>query len=366
MRLMFATTLILAACKGGEPTPTQEGDTDTDADTDTDTDTDADTDTDTDTDTDADTDTDTDADTDTEPLPTIDCATLPDSPLSTQILQGPRGYHGLVIDANGMMVGATQNGTLVTADRTTRSPWIPNIGEGEQLDYLPNGDLVAVDGTEQMVRITPTGSVQPIGTSVSPYAVEVGPDGMIYATNNYWVGTYAVWKIDPATGTSTEIAPNFVGWSDDVGNEPHALRFNAAGTRMYVASIGDGTIYYVDFDAQMNPILPPQIYATIGNGDGMWQDAIAIDVCGNMYIPDYYSSDIYKVRPDGSWVVYFDAPADTQYAHGLTWGNGQNGWDEQALYAPLPYGSNQVLEIVVGAPSQHYTGPVVNGPATPP
>ena len=54
------------------------------------------------------------------------------------------------------------------------------------------------------------------------------------------------------------------------------------------------------------------------------------------------------------------------YAHGFTWGTGEDGWDDHSLYAPLPYANNQVMRVEIGAPNQHYPGGNINGPATMP
>ena len=50
------------------------------------------------------------------------------------------------------------------------------------------------------------------------------------------------------------------------------------------------------------------------------------------------------------------------YGHGATWGTGVGGWLEDALYVPMPYGSNQVREIQIGVPGRDWAGTAINLP----
>jgi hypothetical protein len=106
----------------------------------------------------------------------------------------------------------------------------------------------------------------------------------------------------------------------------------------------------------------PQVFATaVGEG---WHDGVAVDACGAMYVPEYWSSRMYRVTSDGSVNIFFDWGAidDSAYGHGAVFGHGIGGWREDAIYAPMPYDGNKVQEVVVGVPSRSWGGTVVNTP----
>jgi hypothetical protein len=114
-------------------------------------------------------------------------------------------------------------------------------------------------------------------------------------------------------------------------------------------------------DESLNATSAPQAFAT-NLGDG-WQDGVAVDACGYIYVPEFWSRTLYRVAPDGSHQVYLSwANNQSQYGHGVQWGTGNGGWREDALYLPMPYGNNRVKEIIVGTPSRMWLGDVINAP----
>jgi hypothetical protein len=135
---------------------------------------------------------------------------------------------------------------------------------------------------------------------------------------------------------------------------------------MYIGTIAAGwdaksPIYYVDLDASLLATGTPQLLVD-GVGDG-WHDGVAVDACGYMYVPDFWSSILFRVDPQGNFIVFHSWVADDNaYGHGAVFGNGIGGWREDAIYLPMPYDDDQVQEIVVGVPSRSWSGSVVNAP----
>ncbi len=321
---------------------------DTESDTDTDTDADSDTDTDTDTD-DTDTDTDTD-DTDTDPGPVFDCSALPAAPLSISDVQGARGYHGLVIDENGLMYG-NDTSNLVQADAFgAASVFKPGVGTLEQMAWVPGGDLAASSlWDNQLLRITPQGGISIISNG-NYYGVLLGPDDMLYASDFL---SDRVDRIDPATGQRTTLL--------DLNWTPHAMAFSLDNTKLYIGAAYEQNLYEVDLDANYDPVGPPTVFvAGLGDNPG-YMDAIVVDICGNLYLSEFFSANIYRISPNGSVELYVNAN-QTHYAHALVWGTGENGWDDMSMYAGQPYNNEGVQRIEVGVPSRDWEGIAINLP----
>ncbi len=295
-------------------------------------------------------------------LPTFDCATVPTSPVSIKTIDGARGYHGLAITPAGKMLGAYEGGLMQTDYAGVTTLFSPNVGDGEQMAWLANGDLVMSvgyrGGDVHLMRISPTGQQTTVALDANAYGVVVGPDDAIYMAE--WdEGT--IYRIDPNTGVKTEFLGGF--FNEDVA---HTLGFSPDGKRLYIGTLnffGSGTLYYVDLDDDVNIVGEFMVLATeVGAG---WHDAIGVDACGNLYVPDYNSGNLYRVSPAGVVTTYWEPPDGdeiTLYPHSIVWGTGEHGWREDAIYLSQPYNENTVVEIVVGAPSSEFDGIVVNAP----
>ena len=282
----------------------------------------------------------------------FDCATIPTAPLSQTVLAGAKGYHGLAFDGQGNIIGS-DNSALIKSDyQGSWALWVPGQGTLEQMASFPNGDIVVSSADSgALKRITPGGTVTTIAPGLSAYGVLLGPDDMIYAAN--WDRIY---RVDPDTG-QTDV------WLELPTNDyPHSLNFNNDFTRMYIGTVangGMGKVFYADLDANLDPIGDADVFATqVGQG---WHDAVGVDCCGNLYVPDYWSSRLYRISPAGVPEVYYQWNGN-QYGHGLIWGDGIGGWRTDALYLPMPYGGNEVQELVIGVPDREFVGTVLNAP----
>jgi len=282
-----------------------------------------------------------------------DCAAIPAAPISQTVLSGAKGYHGLAFDGQGNIIGS-DNSALIKSDyQGTWNVWVPGQGTLEQFAPFPNGDIVVSSADNgALKRITPGGTVTTIAADIWAYGVILGPDGMIYAAN--WDRIY---RVDPDTGVAT------VWLTLPTQDYPHSINFNLAYTRMYIGTVANGwtgKVFYVDLDANLDPTGDADLFASpVGDG---WHDAVGVDCCGYLYIPDYWSNSLYRISPDGDTELYYEFPGSSQYGHGLIWGDGIGGWRTDAIYLPMPYGNNGVQELVIGVPDRDFPGTVLNLP----
>ncbi len=289
----------------------------------------------------------------------VDCAALPAAPLSERILDGARGYHGLAFDGSGRIVGNAVQALIRSTYAGDAEVWVPGIGDLEGMDSLPGGDLVVSAGASgELWRVTPEGGQSLVLADAHAYTVLTGPLGRIWASGGLGIVDTNVVRIDPDTGereTITSVPP---------GGEPRSLNFSPDLSRLYIGTEGGyetGRIYVVELDDELNPTGPAEVFAE-GVGDG-WLDGIAVDACGNLYVPDSWSLGLYRITPDGDVSLYLDWSADEGlYGHGAIFGSGIGGWRPDALYMPLSYGGDRVKELVIGVPSRTFDGEVLNGP----
>ncbi len=274
-----------------------------------------------------------------------DCAALPSrGDFDDNELEGPRGYHDVIFDNAGNILGSDGSTLMSATYEGVATPVVPGVGTLQGMARLPDGDIVAADDLgARLLRITAEGATSTLaGDLPGIYGVTVGPDGMIYTGPILRGARAEMVRVDPATG----LAQQWVRLP--AIDSPRMVVFSVDNTVGYIATTGRALVYAVDLDADLNPIGEARVYAEgVGNG---WQDGIGLDVCGNLYIPDYASSGLYRVAPDGTSENLF-RPRAGIYGHGLEWGSGIGGWRQDAIYMPQPYDQNTVREVVVGAPS---------------
>ncbi|MBT3219867.1 MAG: hypothetical protein HN348_12325 [Proteobacteria bacterium] len=274
----------------------------------------------------------------------FDCNTAATSPISQKGIQGARGYHGLAFDDEGYIYGSDGSALIKSDYDGNSSLFVPNTGSCQQMTFLPNGDLAVINDNYGIIqRITPDGVPSMITSSNNAYGLIVGPDDMLYAAGGDRIG-----RIDPATGISEVVTTIPYG-------EAHTVAFNKDATEMYIGTVGNGKLYVVQLDVNLDAIGSPDVLANFGS----WHDGIVVDACGGIFVTDYSTSNLYRVSPDGDYFIY-ENWGYNQYAHGLVWGSGIGGWLDDAIYAPLPYYGNKVKEIYVGIPPAHWGGTVYN------
>ncbi len=276
---------------------------------------------------------------DTGPL-VWDCDNLPE--VEANELDGPRGYHDVIFDQEGYQYGSDTSALLRSDYGGDTDLFVPGLGVVQGMDWLHDGDMVAAVDPGTLVRIKATGeSIDIVRGLTGAYGVTVGPDGMVYVGNVVVEGGYRMLRVNPDTGEWTE-------WLKlRRGDSPRMVVFGLDSTDAYVISVGRGTVYRVLLDENLDPVDDAEEYAQVGP---RWQDGLGMDVCGNLYVAEFDSSGIYRVRTDGS-VETLVRPRQKTYGHGVEFGTGIGGWRADAFYQPQPYDNYTVREVVVGVPS---------------
>jgi hypothetical protein len=280
----------------------------------------------------------------------FDCDTVPPRALSMREVDGPRGYHDLAFTDDGGVLGNSLAGPLGRGDAYGGFQIVaPQSGVLEQMAWLPDGDLAGASKSAGILRIGATGSVTTINPNIRPYGLLLGPDGLLWAADER-----SVWVVDPVTGAQEEVVPP----NALARGAPRVLQFDLDYTHLYIGTYGgsQGRLYRVPLGPDHRPTGLPEVFAT-DVGRGGYHDAIGIDVCGYLYVPDYDTSNLYRVSPSGQVQVLVDSGfLRRDYGHGLEWGLGLGGFRDDALYLPQPYDANRVLELVIGVPSREWTG----------
>ena len=259
------------------------------------------------------------------------------------------GSEGDYFDCSSDILGAKYNAQHNTI-------LAPGVGEIHGMAWLDDGDVVVGSGClDSLLRVSPVhGTNQSISGDLGgdPYGVVRGPDGFIYTAVR---GVEAVLRVDPDSG---EVLP-FLS-DEDLPTGPRSINFNRDFTKFYVSSEFDDRVFVVDLDAHGDPVLPVRLFAdSIGPFQTFsFHDALGVDACDNVYIPEFSSRDFYRISPTGEVVVYRSF-TEHEYGHGVRWGPGTGGWRTDAIYMPQPYNHNQVLEVVVGVPSREFEGTVI-------
>jgi sugar lactone lactonase YvrE len=265
------------------------------------------------------------------------CLALPDAPIAQRPVPGARGYHDVAFDAEGAIIGF-DGVSLVRVDGVGASELLAaGLAGAEGMDRLPDESLVVATGAG-LVRVFPNGAQVIIAPDIHAYGVTVGPDGRVYAGDNG--GT--LWRVDPDT---TEVV---AWWSGDgvAGLAPRTIAFDVDHSLLYFGVFGD-QVYSIPVGPDLEPLAPPRPLAVVSGSGGAFLDGLTVDICGQLYLPKYEVSALYRVTPDGESRLYYQWDR-TQYGHGLEWGRGLGGFSREALYFPQPYNGNTVLEMSIG------------------
>lgn len=274
----------------------------------------------------------------------IDCSALPSEPLVKEQVEGARGYHGLVFDDDGYIIGWDGRSGLVGAlSDGTSQLMVPGVDSAEQMVRLDDGRTFVVNQWEFGVDlITPDGGRSAFVRGLTgefPYGITLGPDGKLYVVDGN------IHRLDPDTAELTEIYTHDREW-----DLPHAVGFSLDSRTLYISMIGDGWMFAAELDENLDLVGEPEPFAYL---EGGWQDTAAVDICGNIYVADYYMSRLYRVSSDGTAEVFVQA-REAGYMHGLTWGTGKDGWDALSVYAPMPYARNSVNRYEIGVADGKY------------
>jgi sugar lactone lactonase YvrE len=287
---------------------------------------------------------------------TFDCATASDQPQGIRVMSGPRGYHGLAIDKQGLIFGLDPSNTLTRSTyEGDWAPFVPNV-MADQIAFTGNGHLIMA-APEGLVGITPEAQRFTINGELYGYGLRIGPDGRAYLAE-----PKAIRRVNLVTG----VAETVINMPDiDEGTFAHAFDWSPSFDKLYVGMTGEsgGNVRVVALDAELNASGALEPFVDIAPGS-VWIDGVGTDICGNVYVANFATSQLFRVTPDGQSTLYVDWSIDpSQYGHGLIFGNGIGGFREDALYLPMPYAENAVQEIIVGVPSREWAGTAINAVA---
>lgn len=267
-----------------------------------------------------------------------DCDDPWDFSESFDVLSHARGWHGLAMEGDKLLGWDQSAGALVKADyEGERDTFVPGIGSAEQMVLRDNGDLFFVDSAGgAVIRVTPEGGQERLtGGLYAGYGIVWGPDGKL------WVSDGNVLKVDPDSGEMETVLemPADETWM------AHAVDFSLDSTMLYVGTVPYGDLLQVELDAELNPVGEPERLAKM---PGHWIDAVSVDACGDIWIAEFGQLSLYRVSPRGDRDEMVEGGRSRYYGHGITWGNGVDGWRSDAIYQPLPYNGSKVLEVVIG------------------
>ena len=258
-------------------------------------------------------------------------------------LGAARGYHDVYFDADGHLLGWDGNSIVAVTYDNELSVFLPGVNSAQGMDVLDDGDLLYLNDSGELRRVSPDAQSTTIASGFfGAYGVTVGPDQQAYVC---W--SSGVTRVDPDSGETSVFVtlPN--------GTTPRALVFNLDSTGVYMSTLlaPQSPVYFMEVDSDLDPSSDPVIFATnVGQG---YHDGLAIDACGNLYVPDYSTSGLYRVDPEGVVTVMYSGEFN-HYGHGMEFGSGIDGWNDRAIYLPQPYDGFTVNEVVLGVPSGSY------------
>jgi hypothetical protein len=280
--------------------------------------------------------------------PPIDCSQVPSKPIKVEELKGPRAYHDIAFDTLGNLIGNHNEDLLKTALDGKPKMMLAGVGMLQGFDLAVNGDLYAVgspfDDNTSLLRITPEGGQESvIDIDYGAYGVRIGPDGFIYVA-----ASDSLLRIDPVTKKTTLVPSNVEGWA------PRVMDYSPDKKKLYVGTLGEGTVYAYDLDETGKPKGYPKEFAKhVGDG---YHDGLGVDACGNVYVADFLTSGLYRITPEGEVTVYQDWTdtfgESSSYGHGMEWGSGVGGYEKTSLYMPQPYDDNTVVRLDLGVPAR--------------
>lgn len=213
----------------------------------------------------------------------------------------------------------------------------PGILDTRGIQVLENGDIVAAYITEGALGYTNrlTGAGYALVTGLSgPNAVDVGDGNEIFVSETGGGPKVRSWDLD--TLTPTNIADGF--------QYPNGIALNDAQDVLYVTDSTAG-VYRVpkNEDGTWGP------KELLFDPPGAWEsyDGIEVDICGNVYIVNFYDGKLFRFNPDTrerALLVDLEDPGEFLY-NAIRWGSDRGGWRRDVLYVT---DRNKIFVVEVG------------------
>lgn len=293
----------------------------------------------------------TDATSDTEPTDTVDthppdsgdsaahtgdtggtvvdvCAELPAGPYLWTVSGAVHTEEDFDFNTDGLLVYQSFS-DLAAIDRSGNiSVLATSIGfDVAGIRSLPSGDyVVAQQDTNAVRRVNHVtgGTVTIFGGLDYPNGIDVEEGGQAYISEYSMNG--AVRQFDPYTGDNQVIVhiafPNGIALSPD-----EQTLYIATSEQLFS---GTGRVAAIDRDpvtGEWDPT-PRSVYEA---SDLL--DAITVDVCGNIYVTEYRSGKVVRIRTDGTVDQIVDLPNSGFEGYcAARFGAGFGGWERTTLY----------------------------------
>jgi sugar lactone lactonase YvrE len=155
----------------------------------------------------------------------------------------------------------------------------------------------------------------------SPDGLEIDDQGRIFYSERDNPGRES-W-IDPVTGEQ--------GLVRDGLNKPNGLAFSPDDGTLYIASgfgAGEQGIIATDLAADGTWSAPRSVLSS----DRFDFDGVEVDACGNIYGIGYGSTQLYRVKPDGTDPRIIADFGGGSLFNSMRWGSGIGGWPRDVLY----------------------------------
>jgi sugar lactone lactonase YvrE len=184
---------------------------------------------------------------------------------------------------------------------------------------LPNGSVV-VNRVAQgsLVRVDPNVSKTVIISDLAyPNGMEVDPEGFVYVAEQ---DGGRIRRVDPMTGDQWVLATNL--------SAPNGVIFGPNYEKLYFNSFGGGTVHVIE-KIDDTTYSDPLLIESKPGGGGF--DGINVDICGNIYITEFVTGQVWRITPDGSQVdLVVELPS--AWIPNLRWGSGLGGFEPDRLY----------------------------------
>ena len=272
--------------------------------------------------------------------PPFDCDHIPPGPFELELVPGVMASEDIAFDGKGNAVGSDNVHIYKTSPLGVKKMFSPNLKFRAGLAYLPNGWLVVCDNElGRLVKIDPKGVQYTLLQGLSyPNGITIDLQGFVYVSEH---DAGKVLRVHPYTGEFTVIAKGL--------QNPNGLAFNKEYDQLYIGTFGGSWIYRLSISPNGTPGKLVK-WGDMTGSPGML-DGIAVDICGNVYVCEYASTDIWRFGPDGGAPEkILDSDPDITYLPNLRFGRGP-GWDQNSLYSPDGWNKKGIWRINIGVPS---------------
>jgi hypothetical protein len=269
-----------------------------------------------------------------------DCAALPEPPFEVESIQA-YSYEDIDFDDKGHLVGNNGQHVYRSSYDGTAEIWAANLQFEAGMRMLPNGILViCLDTRGSLLLLHPDGTRETLIADLAyPNGLEIGRDARIYVAES---SGNRIRRVDPETGESLILTQGVIV-------APEGLTFNADFTALYMNSYSTRKIYKLPMTPEGEPDGELELWAeNVGTG---YLVGMAVDICDNLYVIDYGSSQILRYRPDGSFdtvVVESRDLGSFSYLPNMKWGSGLGGFSDHKLYVVDANNPRYTFEVDIG------------------